>query len=188
MTVVKTFAVFRLLQSVVSRSMGAVRYLLGRRPALPRVGDAARPLLDVQDFQEFARGGMQVAATSHAAGPQPPSWKGLALVFLVTFVGLPMVVSKVFSLLSRKSALELEWSKDGRGGEEVVALHDFAGESARELSFNKGDVLTVVNKFHPDWWEAAKDGKTGIIPSNFVESYVDLDAHPSPDELKSVTK
>jgi len=89
-----------------------------------------------------------------------------------------MVVSKVFALLSSRrnnNPLELEWGKEGGGGaggrgEQVVALHDFAGESNRELSFRQGDVLTVINKFHPDWWEAQCNGRVGIIPSNFVDT------------------
>ena len=85
-----------------------------------------------------------------------------------------MAVNKMFSILSRRNPMEVEWKEGGAGGgasgegEEVVALHEFRGESNRELSFNKGDLLIVINKFHPDWWEASLNGQVGVIPANFV--------------------
>lgn len=52
----------------------------------------------------------------------------------------------------------------------MVALHDFRGENNhRELSFNKGEVMVVVNKsVDPDWWEASLHGQVGLIPANYV--------------------
>ncbi|XP_037532928.1 MAGUK p55 subfamily member 6a [Nematolebias whitei] len=39
------------------------------------------------------------------------------------------------------------------------------------LAFSKGDVLHVVNKEDPNWWQARKvvGGATGLIPSQFLE-------------------
>uniref|UniRef100_A0A8C5GA15 MAGUK p55 subfamily member 6-like n=1 Tax=Gouania willdenowi TaxID=441366 RepID=A0A8C5GA15_GOUWI len=39
------------------------------------------------------------------------------------------------------------------------------------LSFSKGDILHVVNKEDPNWWQARKivGGATGLIPSQFLE-------------------
>ena len=79
-----------------------------------------------------------------------------------------MLVNKMFLVLSQRSPMEVEWNKEAGGGEEVVAVHEFRGESNKELSFNKGDKLIVVNKFHPDWWEATMNGQVGVIPANFV--------------------
>jgi len=181
MTVIKTFTIFRIAHSLISRVFGVFRFLLGRAG-----GEAGKPLLDVRDFQDFAQGGMRIPTTPGNNPQSPPGWRGLLLVFVVTFVGLPMLVNRLFALLSRRSALELEWSKEGRG-EQVLALHDFEGESTRELSFHKGDVLTVINKFHPDWWEASYNGHTGIIPASYV-SADELDTQPLHDEFKSSAK
>jgi len=171
MTVIKTFALFRFAQSILSRCVSALRYFLGRRQQ--NSGNGAG--LDEREFQDFARGAATRRGSSGGAVTQPhqqppPGWRSLVVVFLVTFVGLPLVVSRLFSLLSaRRDAMELEWEGSGEKGEMmVVALHDFEAESARELSFRAGDVLTVTNKFHPDWWEAFKNGRKGIIPSNYV--------------------
>ena len=40
------------------------------------------------------------------------------------------------------------------------------------LAFNEGDVLQVVNKDDPNWWQARKvdsDEKSGLIPSQLLE-------------------
>uniref|UniRef100_A0A668AG16 Protein associated with LIN7 2, MAGUK p55 family member a n=1 Tax=Myripristis murdjan TaxID=586833 RepID=A0A668AG16_9TELE len=39
------------------------------------------------------------------------------------------------------------------------------------LAFSKGDILHVVNKEDPNWWQACKvvGGATGLIPSQFLE-------------------
>uniref|UniRef100_A0A672IX15 MAGUK p55 subfamily member 6-like n=1 Tax=Salarias fasciatus TaxID=181472 RepID=A0A672IX15_SALFA len=39
------------------------------------------------------------------------------------------------------------------------------------LAFSKGDILHVVNKEDPNWWQACKTvgGATGLIPSQFLE-------------------
>ena len=50
----------------------------------------------------------------------------------------------------------------------VQALWDFDGNGSG-LDFRAGDILTVTSKDMGDWWDAELDGRTGIIPSTFVE-------------------
>lgn len=61
----------------------------------------------------------------------------------------------------------------------VVALYHFNSGNAEELAFQKGDMMDIIDQptDDPDWWEARKaDGKTGLIPRNYVE--VINDAQP----------
>lgn len=54
----------------------------------------------------------------------------------------------------------------------VVALYHFNSGNAEELAFQKGDLMDIIDQptDDPDWWEARKaDGKTGLIPRNYVE-------------------
>lgn len=162
MAVLKTFTIFRIAHSVISRVFGVFGFLIfGKRAARGGAGSTGDaqvgtkgPLLNIRDLEEFTKkggvvgsgGGKAVGGVSIPASATPhtpPSWKGLLLVFIVTFVGLPVVVNRVFALLSSRRTMELEWGKEGRG-EQVVALHNFAGESSRELSFSKGDRKSVV--------------------------------------------
>jgi hypothetical protein len=178
MTVIKTFALFRILQSVISRTFGVFSFLLPWRSS-----SSSAATLSVSDYQNFSK-----SSPSSLSSPHPPysapSWRTLLGVFLVTFIGLPLLVNRMFSVLSRRNPLEIEWNKEAGGGEEVVALHEFQGESDRELSFNKGDVLVVVNKFHPDWWEASLNGQVGVIPANYVSPSSATPPDNPPDNLK----
>jgi len=50
----------------------------------------------------------------------------------------------------------------------VRGVFQFDGQSQQELSFMPGDILTVLDK-QGDWWFAELRGRTGLIPSNYVE-------------------
>jgi len=50
----------------------------------------------------------------------------------------------------------------------ATAIWDFAGQNPTELSFAKGDVLTILEKTS-NWWKAEMNGRQGLIPSNYVQ-------------------
>jgi signal transducing adaptor molecule len=52
----------------------------------------------------------------------------------------------------------------------VRALHTFEATEAGELSFEKGDVIKVVDRNYKDWWRGQLKGRTGIFPVNYVVS------------------
>jgi len=54
------------------------------------------------------------------------------------------------------------------GAKRAKALYAFSAQSADELSFNEGDLLTVVSQ-SGDWWTAELSGKRGLIPANYVQ-------------------
>jgi len=50
------------------------------------------------------------------------------------------------------------------------ALYPFNGQQASELSLQPGDVITVTNNSHPDWWQGTlANGMSGTFPSNYVQ-------------------
>lgn len=54
----------------------------------------------------------------------------------------------------------------------VIALYSFNSGNPEELTFQKGDLLDIIDQpaDDPDWWEARKaNGTTGLIPRNYVE-------------------
>lgn len=52
---------------------------------------------------------------------------------------------------------------------EAVALYDFRARTKRELSFNKGDTLTLYERLSADWWEGVtSDDRDGLIPDKYV--------------------
>ncbi|KAG0230958.1 hypothetical protein BGX31_005693 [Mortierella sp. GBA43] len=53
----------------------------------------------------------------------------------------------------------------------VTALYDFAGEQATDLSFKKGDIITVIKKTDSrnDWWTGRLQGREGSFPANYTQ-------------------
>lgn len=52
----------------------------------------------------------------------------------------------------------------------VRALHAFQSDEQGELSFEKGDIITVVDRGYDNWWRGLLKGRTGIFPVNYVVS------------------
>jgi hypothetical protein len=54
----------------------------------------------------------------------------------------------------------------------AVALFSFGSEFSSDISFEKGDILTILesaeNLNTRGWWSARLGAKTGIIPANYV--------------------
>ena len=49
------------------------------------------------------------------------------------------------------------------------ALYDFEGERKKELTFSKGDILTVTRKIDANWYEGYNGEEKGIFPITYVE-------------------
>lgn len=55
----------------------------------------------------------------------------------------------------------------------VCALYDLISYEPDELSFKKGDVITVIESVYRDWWRGLlPSGKVGIFPLNYVTPVV----------------
>jgi len=57
-------------------------------------------------------------------------------------------------------------------GHKAVAEYDFDGRTSRELTFKKGDVITLYHRKSVDWWEGSLNGKTGYIPDKYLKIVV----------------
>lgn len=67
-------------------------------------------------------------------------------------------------------------------GTEVVARYNFKASAEDDLSFQKGDIMTIVTPTRdPNWYRARHvDGREGLIPANYIHhrSEVKLNAMP----------
>lgn len=59
----------------------------------------------------------------------------------------------------------------------VRALHSFDGTEQGELTFDKGDIIKVVDRNYKDWWRGQLRGRTGIFPVNYVVSANSIIVH-----------
>ena len=49
------------------------------------------------------------------------------------------------------------------------ALYNFQGQTARELSFKKGDVIYIRREIDKNWFEGEHNAMIGLLPANYVE-------------------
>ncbi|XP_028401155.1 adapter molecule Crk-like [Dendronephthya gigantea] len=82
-----------------------------------------------------------------------------------TFADIPSIIkfykSHLLHTTTLTDAVEQEWK--------VVACFNFDGKDPDDLSFQKGEVLTIVSKDEESWWTAEnKYGQRGSIPVPFV--------------------
>lgn len=55
----------------------------------------------------------------------------------------------------------------------VCALYDLISYEPDELSFKKGDIITVIESVYRDWWRGMlSNGKVGIFPLNYVSPVI----------------
>ncbi|KAI9140159.1 Sh3 domain of Nbp2, partial [Paraphysoderma sedebokerense] len=48
------------------------------------------------------------------------------------------------------------------------ALYDFDAENPSELSFAEGDIISIQYRQYPGWLMAELNGKSGLVPENYV--------------------
>ncbi|CAH2300362.1 sorbin and SH3 domain-containing 2 isoform X1 [Pelobates cultripes] len=76
----------------------------------------------------------------------------------------PRNYSSAFTDVSRSTA------RRGTQEREVArAVYDFKAQSAKELSFKKGDTVYVLRKIDKNWYEGEHHGRIGIFPISYVE-------------------
>uniref|UniRef100_A0A8C5LKA6 Sorbin and SH3 domain containing 2 n=1 Tax=Leptobrachium leishanense TaxID=445787 RepID=A0A8C5LKA6_9ANUR len=53
--------------------------------------------------------------------------------------------------------------------EAARAVYDFRAQTAKELSFKKGDTVYILRKIDKNWYEGEHNGRIGIFPISYVE-------------------
>ncbi|XP_070543400.1 osteoclast-stimulating factor 1-like [Ptychodera flava] len=64
------------------------------------------------------------------------------------------------------------------------AMYKYDAQQADELSFDEGDMLYVLDMSNSDWWKAKCGGRTGLIPSNYVEESAEAVDNPLHEAAK----
>ena len=65
---------------------------------------------------------------------------------------------------------------------EVLALYDYEGSSATELSFRKGDKIVVYGQYDKHWWKGqVGDDQVGMFPASYVVGLERFDVEESDD-------
>lgn len=51
---------------------------------------------------------------------------------------------------------------------EAIAQYDFTARSSREVSFMKGELITLFSQASSDWWRGCVGGREGLIPDKYI--------------------
>jgi signal transducing adaptor molecule len=54
----------------------------------------------------------------------------------------------------------------------VRAIYPFVTHEKGELSFEKGDVIKVIDRMYDEWYTGAVGGRIGIFPVSYVVSWM----------------
>ncbi|XP_073463694.1 sorbin and SH3 domain-containing protein 2 isoform X14 [Aquarana catesbeiana] len=76
----------------------------------------------------------------------------------------PRNYSSAFTDVSRSSA-----RRGAQEKEAARAVYDFKAQTAKELSFKKGDTVYILRKIDKNWYEGEHHGRVGILPISYVE-------------------
>ncbi|XP_068134787.1 sorbin and SH3 domain-containing protein 2 isoform X11 [Hyperolius riggenbachi] len=72
--------------------------------------------------------------------------------------------SSAFTDVSRSSSRRGVQEKEA-----ARAVYDFKAQTAKELSFKKGDTVYILRKIDKNWYEGEHHGRVGIFPISYVE-------------------
>ncbi|XP_063076034.1 sorbin and SH3 domain-containing protein 2 [Engraulis encrasicolus] len=60
------------------------------------------------------------------------------------------------------------------------AIYDFKAQTAKELSFKKGDAVNIIRQIDSNWYEGEHRGRVGILPISYVEKVPSVEKQPQP--------
>jgi ubiquinone/menaquinone biosynthesis C-methylase UbiE len=66
----------------------------------------------------------------------------------------------------------------------VQALYDHVSSSPNELTFNAGDILSVIGKYNGDWWRGEFNNVEGYFPASYVRGLESISVQDNSDPLQ----
>jgi len=164
--VIQSFAVFRFFYKIWK----VLNWLVGRN-VQSLTAPQQNTLQNGINFEEFQENSKRTK-------------RSLVMSFLllgITCVSAPAIISKVWKILRERrlvTNLERVWNEadsslNSSSTFMARALYDFRGEDPRmDLNFRQDDLIKVISKPFPEWWEGEINGRTGLFPSNLVEPVI----------------
>eukprot|EP00049_Salpingoeca_infusionum_P011163 m.192417 g.192417 ORF g.192417 m.192417 type:complete len:206 (+) comp14854_c1_seq1:2946-3563(+) len=68
----------------------------------------------------------------------------------------------------------------------VEAVHDYTATTDTELSFKKGQIITIYDFVDDHWWEGSVGGKHGFVPASYVKHELAAPVSDPPSAATSV--
>lgn len=95
--------------------------------------------------------------------------------------------STIDKLRDQANACRLKELKvsDGSSKEMVQVLSDYDPKSPREIAVRRGDMATLLNALHNEWWKIEIDDRQGYVPAHCLRR-VDSKSKQKPDETYNI--
>uniref|UniRef100_A0A3P9JCS4 Sorbin and SH3 domain containing 2a n=1 Tax=Oryzias latipes TaxID=8090 RepID=A0A3P9JCS4_ORYLA len=78
-------------------------------------------------------------------------------------------VSRSYSTLDGRHTPQNRRQTPDREKQPARAIYDFKAQTAKELSFKKGDAVNIIRQIDNNWYEGEHRGRVGILPISYVE-------------------
>ncbi|XP_049901360.1 sorbin and SH3 domain-containing protein 2 isoform X1 [Epinephelus moara] len=78
-------------------------------------------------------------------------------------------VSRCYSTMDGRHTPQSRRPTPDREKQPARAIYDFKAQTAKELSFKKGDAVNIIRQIDNNWYEGEHRGRVGILPISYVE-------------------
>ncbi|XP_041838608.1 sorbin and SH3 domain-containing protein 2 isoform X10 [Melanotaenia boesemani] len=78
-------------------------------------------------------------------------------------------VSRSYSTLDGRHTPQSRRPTPDREKQPARAIYDFKAQTAKELTFKKGDAVNIIRQIDNNWYEGEHRGRVGIFPIAYVE-------------------
>ncbi|XP_074541701.1 sorbin and SH3 domain-containing protein 2 isoform X8 [Halichoeres trimaculatus] len=78
-------------------------------------------------------------------------------------------VSRSYSTIDGRHTPQSRRPTPDREKQPARAIYDFKAQTAKELTFKKGDAVNIIRQIDNNWYEGEHRGRVGIFPMSYVE-------------------
>ncbi|XP_042279896.1 sorbin and SH3 domain-containing protein 2-like isoform X7 [Thunnus maccoyii] len=78
-------------------------------------------------------------------------------------------VSRSYSTMDGRRTPQSRRPTPDRENQPARAIYDFKAQTAKELTFKKGDAVNIIRQIDNNWYEGEHRGRVGIFPISYVE-------------------
>ncbi|KAL6110907.1 sorbs2 [Pungitius sinensis] len=78
-------------------------------------------------------------------------------------------VSRCYSTMDGRHTPQSRRPTTDREKQPARAIYDFKAQTAKELTFKKGDAVNIIRQIDNNWYEGEHRGRVGILPISYVE-------------------
>ncbi|KAK5926285.1 hypothetical protein CgunFtcFv8_021869 [Champsocephalus gunnari] len=78
-------------------------------------------------------------------------------------------VSRCYSTVDGRHTPQSRRPTPDREKQPARAIYDFKAQTAKELTFKKGDAVNIIRQIDNNWYEGEHRGRVGILPISYVE-------------------